>query len=108
SNFEGGPSALAAGLTGRTPRYGFHLSEQRRATLYVRVEFTPESLNEWGALGGTVGRIAGNYWQVTEIGGIEGTPGSEQLKHFRAAVASFGSISLLHLVSVTPQASSLT
>ena len=25
SNFEGGPSALAAGLTGRTPRYGFHL-----------------------------------------------------------------------------------
>ena len=27
SNFEGGPSALAAGLTGRTPRYGFHLPE---------------------------------------------------------------------------------
>src|SRR5712675_2281825 len=25
SNFEGGPSALSAGLTGRTPRYGFHL-----------------------------------------------------------------------------------
>ena len=33
SNFEGGPSALAAGLTGRTPRYGFHLPELRRATL---------------------------------------------------------------------------
>ena len=33
SNFEGGPSALAAGLTGRTPRYGFHLPEQRRGTL---------------------------------------------------------------------------
>src|SRR5262249_17209252 len=29
SNFEGGPSALAAGLTGRTPRYGFHLPELR-------------------------------------------------------------------------------
>jgi len=25
SNFEGGPSALAAALTGRTPRYGYHL-----------------------------------------------------------------------------------
>ena len=33
SNFEGGPSALAAGLTGRTPRYGYHLPERRRATL---------------------------------------------------------------------------
>src|SRR5262252_7700714 len=57
SNFEGGPSALSAGLTGRTPRYGYHLPEQRSGTLYVRVEFTPESLNEWGALGGAIGRI---------------------------------------------------
>ena len=31
SNFEGGPSALAAGLTGRTPRYGLHLDKNRRA-----------------------------------------------------------------------------
>jgi predicted aconitase len=30
SNFEGGPSALAAALTGRTPRYGYHLDECRR------------------------------------------------------------------------------
>src|SRR5262245_9046653 len=41
SNFEGGPSALAAGLTGRTPRYGFHLADARRATLHVRVSFGP-------------------------------------------------------------------
>jgi len=74
SNFEGGPSALAAGLTGRTPRYRFHLPEKRSGTLYVRVEFTPESLNEWGALGGAIGRIAGNYWNVPVIEGIEGAP----------------------------------
>src|SRR5213079_631846 len=36
SNFEGGPSALAAGITGRTPRYGFHLADNRRATLHVQ------------------------------------------------------------------------
>jgi predicted aconitase len=30
SNFEGGPSALSAGLTGRTPRYGFHLRNGAR------------------------------------------------------------------------------
>src|SRR5579862_1552459 len=63
SNFEGGPSALAAGLTGRTPRYGFHLPQQRCATMHIRVDFTPSSLNEWGALGGVIGRIAGNYWE---------------------------------------------
>ena len=107
SNFEGGPSALAAGLTGRTPRYGFHLSEQRRATLHVRVERTPASLNEWGALGGIIGRIAGNYWAVPAIEGIEKPPRSDELKHFGAAMASFGSVALFHLAGLTPEAGRL-
>jgi predicted aconitase len=89
SNFEGGPSALAAGLTGRTPRYGFHLPEKRRATLKIRVDFT------------------GNYWAVPAIEGIEGTPRSDQLKHFGAAMASFGSTALFHLVGLTPEANAI-
>ena len=104
SNYEGGPSALAAGLTARTPRYGYHLPEQRRATLSVRVEFTPRSLNEWGALGGVIGRLAGNYWAVPMIEGIEATPGSDALKHLGAAMASYGSTALYHMVGVTPEA----
>src|SRR5436190_17576642 len=60
SNFEGGPSALSAGITGRTPRYGYHLAERRRATLRVRVTHTPRELNALGALGATVGRLAGD------------------------------------------------
>jgi predicted aconitase len=107
SNFEGGPSALSAGLTGRTPRYGFHLPEQRRATLQVHVNFTPTSLNDWGALGGVIGRLAGNYWAVPVIAGIEGAPGSDQLKHFGAAMASFGSVALFHLAGITPEADRL-
>jgi hypothetical protein len=104
SNFEGGPSALAAGLTGRTPRYGFHLEAQRRATLSVRVDFTPRSLNEWGALGGVIGRLAGNYWAVPLVEGLEGSPGSDALKHFGAAMASFGSVALFHMPGLTPEA----
>src|ERR1700735_1177478 len=50
SNFEGGPSALAAGLTGRTPRYGYHLAEKRRATLLLHLAITPRELHDWGAL----------------------------------------------------------
>ena len=44
-----------------------------------------------------IGRIAGNYWAVPVIEGIEGTPRSDQLKHFGASMASFGSIALFHL-----------
>jgi len=108
SNFEGGPSALAAGITGRTPRYGFHLPEQRRATLRVVVDFTPGTLNEWGALGGVIGRLAGNYWAVPVIEGGEGVPKSDQLKHFGAAMASFGSTALFHWVGITPEARQLS
>jgi len=64
SNFEGGPSALAAGLTGQTPRYGLHLDENRVATRRFRVESTPTELTEWGVLGAVIGKRAGSYWEV--------------------------------------------
>jgi predicted aconitase len=104
SNFEGGPSALSAGLTGRTPRYGYHLEERRRATLVVNVGWTPRELNDWGALGGIVGRLAGDYWQVPAIVGIERAPASDEMKHFGAALASYGSVALFHMAGITPEA----
>ena len=104
SNYEGGPSALSAGLTGRTPRYGYHLDAQRKATLRIRTDWTPKTLNDWGALGGLVGRLAGNYWAVPVLEGLQGSPGSDAMKHFGAAMASFGSIALFHLAGITPEA----
>jgi len=107
SNFEGGPSALAAGLTGRTPRYGYHLPEKRRATLVLRIEFTPRELHDWGALGGIIGRYASDYWQVPALVGIDRIPTSDEMKHFGAALASYGSVALFHMVGITPEAERL-
>jgi predicted aconitase len=104
SNFEGGPSALSAGLTGRTPRYGYHLDARRRATLVVDVRWTPRELNDWGALGAIVGRLAGDYWQVPVLTGIDRVPGSDEMKHFGAALASYGSVALFHMAGITPEA----
>ena len=107
SNFEGGPSALAAGLTGRTPRYGYHLDAHRAGTAHFRVTHQPRDLADWGALGGIVGRATNSYWEVPVVGGIEGAPNSDELKHFGAALASFGSVALFHMPGVTPEAPSL-
>lgn len=107
SNFEGGPSALSAGLTGRTPRYGYHLDRHRQATLRIRTDWTPRTLDDWGALGGIVGRLSNNYWQVPLLEGLEAAPTSDQLKHFGAAMASFGSTALFHLLGITPEAQTL-
>src|ERR1700761_4149649 len=104
SNFEGGPSALSAGLTGRTPRYGYHLDERRLATLLIEVSWTPREFADWGALGGVVGRLAGDYSQVPALIGIDRVPSADEMKHFGAALASFGSVALFHMVGVTPEA----
>ena len=72
--FEGGPSALAAGLTGRTPRYGLHLDSYRRATRRFRVTTQPKNLTDWGILGAVIGKKSGTYWEVPVIEGIENSP----------------------------------
>jgi predicted aconitase len=103
SNYEGGPSALAAGLTGRTPRYGYHLDQHRRATARFVVNAAPCDLADWGALGGILGRRLNGYWHVPVIEGIAGPVGSDALKHFGAAMASYGSSALFHIPGVTAE-----
>ena len=104
SNFEGGPSALAAGLAGRVPRYGLHLDRHRQGNCRFKVDAQPRGLSDWGALGGIIGRLAGSYWAVPVIDGIDAPPGSDALKHMGAAMASFGSVPLFHLIGITPEA----
>ena len=107
SNFEGGPSALSAGLTGRTPRYGYHLDSKRRGTRHFVVDVPLTSLNDWGALGGLVGKATNSYWEVPVISGLNQVPNSDEMKHFGAALASFGSVAMFHIPGITPEASSL-
>jgi hypothetical protein len=108
SNFEGGPSALAAGLTGRTPRYGYHLDMHRAGTKQFEVRHQPTDFAEWGALGGIVGKATNSYWQVPVVSGLTRTPSSDDLKHFGAALASFGSVAMFHMPGITPEAPTVT
>jgi hypothetical protein len=105
SNYEGGPAALAAALTGRVPRYGFQLDACRKGTSRYRIADAPRDLSDWGTLGALIGRRQASYWQVpiVEVAGGH-APNSDQLKHFGAAMASWGSTAMYHLCGVTPEA----
>jgi len=105
SNYEGGPAALAAALTGRVPRYGFHLDACRQGTGRYRATDAPRGLSDWGALGALIGRQQASYWQVpiVEVAGGQ-SPNSDELKHFGAAMASWGSTAMYHICGVTPEA----
>jgi predicted aconitase len=108
SNFEGGPSALSAALTGRTPRYGYHLGQHRVGTKHFVVSAELLSLSDWGALGGIIGRSLNSYWEVPVISGIERVPNSDELKHFGAALASFGTVAMFHIPGITPEAPTIS
>ena len=107
SNFEAGPAALAAALTGRTPEYGFHLAENRKGTFAVELKARLDDLADWGAIGKLVGESHQNYYAVPVFHGYHRTPGADELKHLGAALASYGSMGMFHFAGVTPEAPSM-
>ena len=102
TNREGGPSALAAAITGRTAAYGLHLDENRRAALRVDVRCPLRSTSDFGALGYLVGKAAQN--RVPYFTGIEEDCSPVTLKSLGAAMAASGAVALYHVKGVTPEA----
>jgi hypothetical protein len=107
SNFESGPAALSAAITGRTPEYGFHLDEHRRGSFAVELRARMDDLADWGALGKLVGEPHQSYYAVPVFHGFHRTPIADELKHLGAALASYGSMGMFHFVGETPEAPTL-
>jgi predicted aconitase len=99
TNREGGPAALAAAIVGKTPLYGFHLAENRKANLVVNVE-TELNGADFGALGYIIGKVVGGGIPYFKM---QNTPDNNDLKTLGAALASSGSVALYHVENVTPE-----
>ncbi len=107
SNYEGGPAAFAADLTGRVPKFGFHLQENRLGTVLVEMEVELHDLGDWSALGCYIGQQINDYWQVPVFKGIRAGISQDCLKRLGASLASYGSIAMFHILGITPEASTL-
>jgi hypothetical protein len=101
TNREGGPSALAAALTGLVPEYGYHLAENRYGHLKIEVRTKLSGIDDFGALGYWVGSLAGS--KVPVFTGITDVS-TDELKALGAALASSGAVALFHVVGITPEA----
>ncbi len=100
TNREGGPSSLAAAIVGKTPNYGLHLDERRRATVVVDVQAEVKTFVDYAALGYHLGRALGN--DVPYLRGIKPEK-TEFLKEMGAAMAASGSVALYHVEGETPE-----
>lgn len=102
TNREGGPSALAAAICGRTPHYGLHLDENRRPNVVIDVSAQLEHISDFGALGYYVGKQIKN--KIPYFRGIKDA-NTDQLKALGAAMAASGAVALYHVEGITPEAS---
>ncbi|MCK5261304.1 MAG: aconitase X catalytic domain-containing protein [Thermoplasmatales archaeon] len=101
TNREGGPSALAAAICGRTPNYGLHLWEKRQPNIKVKVDADLDFNADFGALGYFVGKQVKN--KIPYFTGIKNA-NTDQLKALGAAMAASGAVALYHIEELTPEA----
>ncbi len=94
TNREGGPSALAAAIIGKTPDYGIHKVENRRPGALVDVATPLRNESELGALGILLGEILED--EIPIIRGLTGAT-LDQFKQLGAALASTGMVSMFQL-----------
>lgn len=99
TNREGGPSALASALTGRTAEYGLHLDEARRPSVTVEVRAPIEGPADFGALGWVLGKRVGNRIPL-----LLGLPeaSEDEWKSLCASIATYGGTALFHVPGLTP------
>jgi len=93
TNREGGPSALAAALIGKTPDYGMHKPENRRPNVVVDVLANPRNEVEFGALGYYIGKTLKD--EVPLFKHLR-APSLDSLKQLGAAMAASGMTSIFH------------
>jgi predicted aconitase len=103
TNREGGPSALAAAVTGKTPRYGYHLDENRHGEVLIEVNNQIKGTDQFGVLGKIIGdKLVELGKKIPYITGISSAT-VEELKSFCASVATYGGTALFHMESITPE-----
>ena len=108
TNREGGPSALASAILGKTPYYGYHLDENRIPTHIIEVDAEITKLSDYGALGSIVGKIVKNgvpYFKFKKLD-IDDVSSykSYKLKGLGASLAASGGVALYHVENITPEA----
>jgi predicted aconitase len=103
TNREGGPSALASAITGKTPNYGYHLDENRHGQLLTKINCNLKGTDEFGILGKIIGdKLVELGMKIPYIIGIS-SASIEELKSFCASIATYGGTALFHMEELTPE-----
>lgn len=109
TNRYGDFTDICAALTGRVPKYGLHLAENRRG----QILFEPVGISDalmhddafYPVLGHYLGKRAGD--RIPVIAGLPRDVSEDSLKALGAGAASSGGVAMFHAVGITPEAQTL-
>ena len=103
TNREGGPSALASAITGKTPNYGYHIDSNRHGQVLFKVKTPVIGTDQFGVLGKLIGdKLVEIGKKVPYIVGIS-EASIEELKALCASIATYGGTALFHMENITPE-----
>lgn len=109
TNRYGDFTDICAALTGRAPKYGLHLTENRRGQILFELKNIPAALYDddafYPVLGHYIGKATGD--KIPVIDGLPRDVSQDALKALGAGAASSGAVALFHAVGVTPEARTL-
>jgi predicted aconitase len=102
TNREAAQSALAAGVVGKTPKYGLHIKENRKGTHLIKVEAALKDEFDYTLLGYYVGKQIG--YGIPVFTGVTRQPSTEELINFCAMSNVSGAISMFYIPGFTIEA----
>lgn len=100
TNREGGPTALASAITGRTSMFGYHLDENRNPSHEIYINEPVNGVLEYSTLGYHVGKKLGQC--IPFFKNLK-KPNLDELKALSAGLAASGSVALYHIYNLTPE-----
>lgn len=98
------PIESAAAITGRIPKFGFHLDEERVGDILVKVQLNKIEDLDYSTIGYIVGVLSpGKVPVFTNMNKVT----TYQLKNMGASMATVGGIGMYHVIGKTPEAKTM-
>lgn len=105
-NSDGVEHAVCAAITGRTPKWGMHIKENRFADCIVNIKCKADDMFDWDVIGFTIGRLLPKH-MIPVVCNIHKRPDINSFRQFASTLSVTSATEICHIVGLTPEAQTL-
>ena len=101
-NSDGVEAAVCAAISGRIPKWGMHVPEQRYGTCLFTLDFEVSTMMEWDLLGFTLGRLLPKHEKPVILNGLMNVE-INRMRQLCASLSVTSAAEICHIVGHTPE-----